>query len=99
MRAMLTDAVEFSNLAGNIAHGFGTNFITMGLRPSNFDGLLSVPIVNPAAGPGFVDINLDFSIFDSLPNGALNLLHHRAFHKQLSSVEDGVFQVTSNGPG
>ena len=98
VHSMLTDTLELSSLSANIAHGFATNFITMNLRPSQFDGLLSAPIIHPAAGSSIVDIILDFLIFENLPGGGLTLLHHRPFSKQLSSVDGGLFQISSSGP-
>ena len=96
--SMLTDTLELSSLSADIAHGFGTNFITMDLRPSKFDGLLLVPIIHPAAGVGIVDVVLDFLIFENSPNGGLTLLHNRLFSKQLSGEDGGSFQVSSSGP-
>ena len=81
-----------------LAHGFATNFITMNLRPSKFDGLLPVPIIDQASGSGTVDIHMEFSIFESTPTGTLNLLHNRNFHKEPTSVEGGAFQPSNRDP-
>jgi len=92
VHSSLTDSVQVLSPTAMLAAGFGTNFITMNVRASALDGILTLPLFSSAAGgAGFAEVKLDLLIFESLPGGRLALRYERNFAKLLASADNDTF--------